>query len=193
MVASVDPAARRVAVEFPGTGEKRLYALGTAVLRRVLFRPGETVADRAGRRLVITAVEETDCLATYVGADRRLREDEIADATSVSRPHERLLAGEADETGTFDLRRRALPVNLSTEADVRAVDFPHDDVLGWVQAHRLELVGELVGIRGAAFLAPLFAVIGALCLYLTPARRLARLVEPVEPVEAPAQAPADNA
>ena len=57
VVASVDSAARRLAVDFPGTGEKRLYALGTAVLRRVLFRPGETVADRAGRRLVITAVE----------------------------------------------------------------------------------------------------------------------------------------
>ena len=48
------------------------------------------------------------------------------------------------------------------------------------------IVGELVGIRGAAFLAPLFAVIGALCLYLTPARRLARLMEPVEPERAPA-------
>ena len=142
VVASVDPAARRVAVEFPGTGEKRLYALGTAVLRRVLFRPGETVADRAGRRLVITAVEETDGLATYVGADRRLREDEIADATSVSRPHERLLAGEADETGTFDLRRRALEARARfRQSEVRGFLGGRIDLI----PHQFHILAEVAG------------------------------------------------
>jgi hypothetical protein len=45
-----------------------------------------------------------------------------------------------------DLRRRALPVNLSTESDVREVAYPLDDVLGWVQERRVDIVGELLGL-----------------------------------------------
>ena len=57
LVATVDVAARRIGIEFPATGEKRLYALGTAVLKRVEFRAGETVATRTGEPFVIEAVE----------------------------------------------------------------------------------------------------------------------------------------
>ena len=42
-----------------------------------------------------------------------------------------------------DLRRRALPVNLYLEEDVRQVDYPLDDVVGYAIEHRLELVAEL--------------------------------------------------
>ena len=82
VVTSVDGPGKRVAVDFPATGEKRLYALGTAVLQRVRFRSGETIAMRDGGSLVIEAVEETDGLLTYVGQGRRVREDELSDVTS---------------------------------------------------------------------------------------------------------------
>jgi ATP-dependent helicase HepA len=108
VVASVDAAAKRLGVEFAATGEKRLYALGTAVLRRVQFRAGETIATRDGGSLVVEAVEEQDGLLTYRGQGRSVREDAIADATSVNLPHERLLAGQADPGEVFDLRYRTL-------------------------------------------------------------------------------------
>src|SRR4051812_40169367 len=88
VVASVDPAAKRIGVEFPATREKRLYALGTPVLKRVQFRAGETVTPRDGATLVIDAVEETAGLLSYLCAGRRVREDALSDVTSVDLPQE---------------------------------------------------------------------------------------------------------
>ncbi|PAW65021.1 MAG: RNA polymerase-binding ATPase [Opitutia bacterium Tous-C1TDCM] len=107
IVTTVDAAARRIAVEFPATKEKRLYALGTAVLKRVQFRVGETVTPREGAPLVIEAVAEQNGLLVYEGAGRRVREDEISDVTSFDLPDERLLAGQTDPGEVFDLRFRA--------------------------------------------------------------------------------------
>ena len=57
LVVSVDHAGKRVALEFPATAERRLYALGTPVLKRVQFRPGESVATRDGKTLVVESVD----------------------------------------------------------------------------------------------------------------------------------------
>ena len=131
VVASVDAAARRIGIRFPATGENRLYALGTPVLKRVQFGAGETVAARDGAALVIAAVEEAAGLLCYVGSDgRRVREDEISDVTSVSLPQERLLAGQADPGEVFDLRFRAL------QAQAR---FRQSEVRGFLGG-RLELI-----------------------------------------------------
>jgi hypothetical protein len=45
-----------------------------------------------------------------------------------------------------DLRRRALPVNLFLEADVRDASFNHDDLLGWAHEHREAAIAELLGL-----------------------------------------------
>ncbi len=120
----------RIGVSFPGTGEQRLYKLGTSVLQRVQFRAGETVTTRAGGSFAIEAVEETDGLLTYVGGGQRTREDAISDVTSVSRPPERLLAGQVDPGETFDLRLRALRAQAK---------FRQSDVRGFLGG-RLELI-----------------------------------------------------
>jgi ATP-dependent helicase HepA len=130
MVASVDSAARRIGIEFPATGEKRLYAIGTAVLKRVQFRAGETISDREGAAMTIESVEEQSGLLVYVGHGRRLREDAISDVTSVSLPQERLMAGQVDSGEVFDLRYRAL------QAQAR---FRQSNVRGFLGG-RLELI-----------------------------------------------------
>lgn len=121
IVSSVDRAARRVGVEFPGVGEQRLYALGTSVLKRVQFRAGESVSVRTGLAFVITAVEEEAGLLVYVGAEgQRVREQEVSSVTSVSLPQERLLAGQVDPGEVFDLRYRALRAQAKIrQSDVR--------------------------------------------------------------------------
>ena len=55
VVAAVDRT--RISVEFPATREKRIYALGTPVLKRVRFRAGEALTTRDGVTLVIETVE----------------------------------------------------------------------------------------------------------------------------------------
>jgi len=106
VVSSVDRS--RIGIEFPATGEKRLYSLGTPVLKRVQFRAGETVVARGGTTLVIENVDDEGGLLVYVGQGRRVREDAISDVTSVALPQERLMAGQVDPGEVFDLRYRAL-------------------------------------------------------------------------------------
>lgn len=130
VVASVDRAAKRIGIEFPATGERRLYALGTSVLKRVQFREGETVTTRDGATLTVETVFEEAGLLVYVGAGRRVRENEISDVTSVSQPPERLLAGQTDPGEVFDLRYQAL------QAQAR---FRSSDVRGFLGG-RLELI-----------------------------------------------------
>lgn len=130
LVASVDASARRIAIEFPATGEKRLYALGTPVLKRVQFQVGEIVKTRAGTPLTIDFVETDGGILVYVGQGKRVRESEISDVTSVSLPHERLMAGQVDPGEVFDLRYRAL------QAQAR---FRQSEVRGFLGG-RLELL-----------------------------------------------------
>lgn len=128
VVASVDRS--RIGIKFPATGEQRLYALGTPVLKRVQFRAGETITPRSGQPLLVEAVEEAGGLLVYVGKGRRVREDEVSDVTSVSSPSERLMAGQVDPAEVFDLRYRALRAQAK---------FRQSDVRGFLGG-RLELI-----------------------------------------------------
>jgi ATP-dependent helicase HepA len=111
----------RITVEFPATRERRIYARGTPVLKRVQFAAGESVAPRTGAKFTIASVEETAGLLTYVGAEgQRVREDAISDITSVASPAERLMAGQADPSEVFDLRLRSLQAaNRFRQSEVR--------------------------------------------------------------------------
>jgi ATP-dependent helicase HepA len=111
----------RITVEFPATRERRIYARGTPVLKRVQFAAGESVAPRAGAKFTIESVVEENGLLTYVGpAGQRVREDAISDITSVASPAERLMAGQADPSEVFDLRLRALQAsNRFRQSEVR--------------------------------------------------------------------------
>lgn len=119
LVAELDR--NRITIEFPATREKRIYARGTPVLKRVQFAVGEAVATRAGEKFTVEAVEEENGLLVYVGpAGKRVREDVISDLTSVSSPSERLMAGQADPSEVFDLRLRALQARTRfRQSDVR--------------------------------------------------------------------------
>lgn len=120
VVASVDTGARRIGIDFPATREKRLYALGTPVLQRVEFRPGESIATQAGGTVLVETVTEAGGLLTYHGQGLRVREDAISDITSVSLPQERLMAAQVDPGEVFDLRLRTLRAQARfRESDVR--------------------------------------------------------------------------
>ena len=110
----------RISITFPATGEKRIYARGTAVLKRVQFRVGERISDRDKKTLTVDRIEESDGLLTYFGEGRAVREDSISDVTTVDLPQERLMAGQVDEEDVFRLRYRALQFQARLrQSDVR--------------------------------------------------------------------------
>ncbi len=121
----------RIEIRFPASGEQRLYALGTSVLKRVQFQIGETVTLRAGGALTIESVQtRDDGLLEYTGSGRTVREDALSDVTRITLPQERLMAGQADPSEVFDLRLRTL------QAQSR---FRQSDVRGYLGG-RLELI-----------------------------------------------------
>jgi ATP-dependent helicase HepA len=134
VVSSVDKSAKRIGIQFPATGENRLYALGTAVLKRVQFRTGETISTRDGLTLAVESVEDDpttpDLLLYLCAGNKRVREDAISDVTSVALPQERLLAAQVDEGEVFDLRYRALQAQAK---------FRSSEVRGFLGG-RLELI-----------------------------------------------------
>ena len=99
---------RKIRLRFPDSGLIRLYAAQSAPLRRVVFHPGDRVADEGGAALTITAVETEGDLMVYCGDGKRLREDRLAGILAFDTPKERIMAGQRDTSALFDLRRRVL-------------------------------------------------------------------------------------
>ncbi|GAB5560252.1 MAG: RNA polymerase-associated protein RapA [Synoicihabitans sp.] len=106
----------RIGVSFPASGEQRLYAQGTGVLKRVQFREGQKVATRAGAVFVVESIDEDEGLMVYIGGGQRVREDEVSDVAGSAGPLDRLLAGQTEEGGVFDLRYRTRRVQAAVRA-----------------------------------------------------------------------------
>ena len=107
MVLSVAP--HQVTVLFRATGTTRVYSITGAPLKRVQFRPGETI--RAGERdeeFKISEVSEENGLLIYHSNGHTIQEPLLSDQMSFTTPRERLLAGYVDPSPSFDLRHRAL-------------------------------------------------------------------------------------
>jgi len=101
---------RTVTVLFGASGETREYALDNAPLRRVQFRSGDTVRNKAGQPFAIDSTAQRNGLFYYRAADSKdeLCETDLSDSLSFNKPNERLLAGQLDSPETFSLRHAAL-------------------------------------------------------------------------------------
>jgi len=99
---------RKVRIYFPQSNEKRLYAIESAPLHRVVFKPGDTIVDKKGQPLLIKQVEEEGELYMYYGKDRKLSEADLGDVSVRHGVDDRLLMGDVDSPQTFALRRETL-------------------------------------------------------------------------------------
>ena len=106
IVAAVE--GRRVHLRFPQGDVVRIYAAGSAPLQRVRFHPGDRVADDRGATMAIERVAHDGDLLVYHGRGLRLREDRLSARLTLDHPKTRLMAGQRDTGGRFDLRWRVL-------------------------------------------------------------------------------------
>jgi ATP-dependent helicase HepA len=104
----VEVTQRRVTVAFKGSDEQRQYSRANAPLRRVRFKPGDTIKDRQEKALAVESIAEREGLVFYRQGTREICESELSDAISFSKPEERLSLGQFDPPGAFDLRVAAL-------------------------------------------------------------------------------------
>jgi ATP-dependent helicase HepA len=98
----------RVQIHFPKAEEKREYALGSAPLRRVIFKPGDTIVDTHQRSLIIERIQDNGELFLFIGKDGTLSEAELGDVSLTHGVSDRLLMGEVETPEIFALRRKTL-------------------------------------------------------------------------------------
>ncbi len=89
---------------FTAASEARLYAPGNAPIKRVEFRVGDSIHSQSGATVLIEAVRDEDGLLTYVGGGVEVPEAELADTISFSKPEDRLIGGQIDQSNAFALR-----------------------------------------------------------------------------------------
>jgi len=99
---------RKVRIYFPASNEKRLYSEESAPLRRVVFKPGDTIVDTNNQPLLITQVELKSELYLYYGKDRKLSEADLGDVVVTHGVVDKLFMGDVDSPQTFALRRETL-------------------------------------------------------------------------------------
>ncbi len=104
---------RTVTICFVASGETRVYAKQTAPLTRVQFSPDDTVVSHAGWGMTVERVSKNDGLLTYHGhredgSAASLPEGELSHFIQLSRPTERLFAGQIDHDKWFELRYQTL-------------------------------------------------------------------------------------
>ncbi len=128
----------RVEVVFPAANEQRQYALKSAPLRRVEFKPGDRIKVHDGSSFVAETVENRKGVLYYTGGGREASEAELSDLISFSTPEDRLMAGQVDELAAFDLRVEALH---------RRSEMRRSAVRGFVGA-RVDLIPHQMSIAG---------------------------------------------
>ncbi|MFT6802706.1 MAG: ATP-dependent helicase HepA [Salibacteraceae bacterium] len=107
----VETSRNRVHVNFPTSGEKRLYASESAPLRRVIFKPGDTVADANKLPFVIERVETAGPLFLYLGKKGTLSEADLGEVSANHGPDDRIILGDVTTPDVFALRRKTLEFN----------------------------------------------------------------------------------
>ena len=101
----VDTSAGRVFLLFRVSNTLRQYATGSAPIKRVEFRPGDTIKTHDDENVVVETVEtRADGVIVYRGEGKEVPETDLADTLSFNKPEERLYAGQIDDNRTFDLR-----------------------------------------------------------------------------------------
>ena len=89
---------------FTAASEARLYAPANAPIKRVEFRVGDTILSQGGASVLVESVRDEDGLLIYVGGGVELPEAELADTISFSKPEDRLIGGQIDQSNAFALR-----------------------------------------------------------------------------------------
>lgn len=95
-------------IHFPASTETRIYATASAPIKRVEFHPGDTIQSQQGTTLVIEEVIEADGRLSYRGGGHEVAEVDLADTISFSKPEDRLIGGQIDQSATFSLRYEAI-------------------------------------------------------------------------------------
>src|SRR5215217_5888723 len=110
----VEVSGRNITIEFQAAATTRQYAVANAPLTRIRFEPGDKVQDRKGTHCTVLSVKENAGLLQYEvngtnpNTSRLLPESELFSHLNLSQPLKRLLSGQVENPGWYQLRLAAL-------------------------------------------------------------------------------------
>ena len=104
---------RHITISFPAAATERVYAKDSAPISRITYRGGDQVESIDGDLLQITEVNEANDYVTYQCLNQQgetviLEEVELDCFIQLSKPLDRLLAGQVDKPSDYQLRIKAL-------------------------------------------------------------------------------------
>lgn len=120
----------QVRLLFPAANEARLYAPANAPIKRVEFRAGDRIHSQKGETITIEEVKVEEGIITYVGEGIEVKEMDLADTISFSKPEDRLIGGQVDQSAAFNLRYETI---------TRHAHAKQSDVAGFVGG-RIDLI-----------------------------------------------------
>ena len=120
----------QIKLGFPAATEARLYARANAPIKRVEFCVGDTIQSQDGETVVIEKVKVKEGIITYLAGAVKITEIDLADTISFSKPEDRLIRGQIDQSSTFNLRYEAI---------TRLADAKQSEVAGFVGG-RIDLI-----------------------------------------------------
>lgn len=120
----------QIRLAFPASAEARLYAPANAPIKRVEFRAGDTIHSQRGESIVIEEVKVEEGIITYLASEVAIMEMDLADTISFSKPEDRLIGGQIDQSAAFKLRYEAI---------TRLAKAKQSDVAGFVGG-RIDLI-----------------------------------------------------
>ncbi len=111
LVVAVDD--RTATLLFPAVEDSRIYSLRQLSIARIRFAPGDRIESIDGRSIVVDEVSEHQGILSYHGHERdgsrsTIIETRLIHQIHLARPEIRMLAGQVDELGWYDLRYDAL-------------------------------------------------------------------------------------
>ena len=98
----------QIRLAFPASAETRLYAPAHAPIKRVEFRAGDSIHSQDGETIVIEEVKVEEGIITYLAGAVEITEMDLADTISFSKPEDRLIGGQIDQSSAFNLRYEAI-------------------------------------------------------------------------------------
>ncbi len=107
IVVAVDD--RTATLLFPACEESRIYSLRQAAIARIRFSVGDRVYPLEGTDFIVESVSERSGILTYHGVDAQLMPCQVVESRlnhqiHLSKPQDRLLAGQLDNIDWFHLR-----------------------------------------------------------------------------------------
>lgn len=129
-----------VDILFPAVEQRRMYAVETAPLRRVVFSKGDKILTHDDATLEVTEVKQQGDVVVYVTPERVLEEGELSDSMSLNKPQDRLLGGAVDDDRNFRLRIESLYRNSQIKSSsLRGFMGARADLI----PHQMSIVSEV--------------------------------------------------